>query len=195
MAEEASLTVCHETTSKQAPRSHPKGRSAPPEPQALRILFHPTWQRAAFLLLWAVTAILLVSLMTFRNGRPMGPEELAVAVGFGALMPLTLLVGFRAKQAAQECRRNGPRQAAGGSAVVLSVFASAISCMCCLPLLPILLGAVLAGTALSGQAGAWSLTIAAWAPWLYAAAAGLLLWALHTNSRALVDAVDTQREA
>ncbi len=165
-------------------------RSVFPEAQALRILFYPAWLRGGFLLSWLVTSLLFYSLMTFRSLRPLSGLDSVVIVAFGGLMPLTLLLGFRANRAAKECHLTGATRTAAGPAMALSVFASVASCMCCLPLLPMALGAVLAGTAFASGAGAWVAAISAAAPWLYLGSAILLLFSLHRNAQSLVDSVE-----
>ncbi len=161
-----------------------------PEVRALRILFYPPWVRGGFLLAWAVTSLLFLALMTYRSLHPLTAGDGVVIVAFGALMPLTLLVGLRANRAAMACAHHGVVRTATGPAMVLSVFTAIASCMCCLPVLPIVLGALLAGTRYAHQAGVWVTTLATWSSWLYLLSAILLVGSLHRSSRALVRSID-----
>ena len=153
-----------------------------PEIEALRILFAPVSIRAIYLLCWCTTALVLLSLMTYRSLQPLNALDVVVAVGLGALMPLAMFVGFGANQAAKRCHLPKTRRTGVSSALILSLFSTVISCMCCLPILPAVLGAALVGTASASQVSAWSVTLTTWAPWLYLGSAALLGWSLHQSS-------------
>lgn len=163
-----------------------------PVAQALRILFYPAWLRGGFLLLWLVTSLLFYVLMTFRSLHPLSGVDAAVILAFGGLMPLTFLMGFQANRAAKECHLPGSPRTGTTPAMLLSVFASVASCICCLPLVPITVGALLAGTAFASGAGTWVAVISGLAPWLYLGSAILLLGSLQRNARSLVNLVESR---
>src|SRR5579875_3229312 len=161
-----------------------------PETRALRILFYPEGMKAAYLLFWGVTAGIFLVLMTYRSLKPLDVMDVVVSVGFGALMPLSLLLGFRANRFARECHLHKMGGSTTGPAMAVSVLATVSSCMCCLPVLPILLGFFLAGTAFAPHIGVMVGTVAVWAPWFYLPAGILLFGSIDRNSRSLVGMVD-----
>ena len=74
-----------------------------PEPRALRILFYQFRALVAFLLFWVIMTTAFLLLMTYRTFHPLSALEIGMAVVFGALMPLTLLLGSERREIAKSC--------------------------------------------------------------------------------------------
>jgi hypothetical protein len=160
-----------------------------PESRALRILFYRPGTLPAFALFWIVTTIGFVLLMTYKSSHPLRGFDVGFAVVFGALIPLTLLLGSKRREIMAGCARPQGRDAAVAPSLLLSVVAT-FSCMCCLPVIPVILSSVLAGTAMASEVTPISIGIMSWSPVLFAASATLMLWSLHRNAKGLVLAAD-----
>jgi hypothetical protein len=162
-----------------------------PESRAIRILFYPSGTLPIFLGFWLITSVGFLALMTYRSLHPLTAFDLAIAVAFGALIPLTFMLGLKGRDLASACGLPRSRSASTVPAMLTSVVAAFVTCACCFPLIPMVLGLILSGTALASQVTPITLGIAQWSPVLYVASAALLLWSLHRNSRGLIRVADS----
>ncbi len=162
--------------------------AALPEPRAFRILFRRPGMLPGFLLFWGASSLVFVLLMTYRSFRPFTLEDALVAGGFGGLIPFSLLLTVHARTLGRLCGK----RAGGGPATasVLGAFVALASCACCLPVMPLLLGVFLGGTAFAAHAVSFGAALMVWAPALYALSAGLLFGSMHLTSRRLVQLAD-----
>ena len=143
-----------------------------------------------FLGFWATTSAVFLFLMTYKSLHPLSGANLAVATGFGMLIPLSVMIGQKTRDLAVSCQSASRGPPATLPATLLSVFAAVSSCMCCLPILPTVLGTVLAGTALATQVIPLTDAVMQWSPVIYGASALLLVWSIHRGSRVMLGLVD-----
>lgn len=165
-------------------------RGVLPEPRALRVLFYRPGTFLILLIFWSTISTAFLVLMTYKSLHPLGETELGVALAFGALISLTLMLGWKAQELTAACAAPRVRNASVIPATLVSVLAALATCMCCLPVIPMVLGVVLSGTALASQVLPITLGIIQWSPELYLASGALLVWSLHRNAHTLLRAVD-----
>jgi len=156
----------------------------------MRILFYPSGSLPIFLAFWLTTSFAFLLLMSYRSLHPLTGSDLSIAVTFGGLIPLTFMLGLKTREFSSKCGLPSPETASTVSASLTSVVATLATCACCFPIIPMILGLALSGTALASQVTPITLGILEWSPVLYAISAGLLLLSLHRNSCGLVQVVD-----
>ena len=161
-----------------------------PEPRAFRVLFYRAGTFAIFLGLWITVSISFLVLMTYKSLEHLGTTQVVLAIYFGAFISLTLMLGWKARELSTACGVASTRNASVAPSTLLSVIATFATCMCCLPVIPMVLGVLLTGTAMASQVLPITLGIMRWSPVLYAASGALLAWSLHRNARSVLRAAD-----
>ena len=161
-----------------------------PELRALRILLYRSGNLPLLIGSWATAAAGFLWLMTFKSLQPLTAYDVAVALTVGGLLPLSLMIRASARQRGRACGLAVRRDTSVAPASALAVLAALASCMCCLPIIPLALGTVFAGTALASQVLPITVALQTWSTELDAAAVVLLVWSLDRGSRALIRAAD-----
>lgn len=153
-------------------------RTAFPERDALRAMFHLRAYRAAYLLLGPSVALLYALLLPgllFGTLQPwvlrfLTPVQAAFALGAGALLPLVLLLNAFLWRRSACTPRDG-----SGSALASLVVGVVPNALCCTPLIPTALSVFLAGASLMSVSGPVQRALNEGA-WVLYAASLLAMW-------------------